>query len=387
MAQSKPIELFWSMPADELFERLGTNPRGLTSDEAGRRLQGYGPNRLKPSKRTDALTLFAAQFKSPLIIILLVAVGLSFFFHETIDALIIIAIVLLSSGLGFWQEKRAADAVKSLLSIVKTDASVLRDGVETNVPVEEVVPGDICLLNAGDIIPGDAAILDSKDLFVEEAALTGESYPVEKEPGIAGAETSLMKRRNSLFMGTHVVSGNARALIVLTGAFTEFGQVSERLRATPVETQFERGVRQFSYLLTRVTLILVIVIFGITVFLSRPVIDSFLFALAIAVGIIPELLPAIVSINLAVGAMHMARMKVIVKQLASIENLGSMNILCVDKTGTLTEGRMKFQGVHDAEGNTSQRALLFAYLNAVYQTGFTTDCDDCCTRCDCGAGL
>ena len=376
MAQSKPIELFWSMPADELFERLGTNPRGLTSDEARRRLQGYGPNRLKPSKRTDALTLFAAQFKSPLIIILLVAVGLSFFFHETIDALIIIAIVLLSSVLGFWQEKRAADAVKSLLSIVKTDASVLRDGVETNVPVEEVVPGDICLLNAGDIIPGDAAILDSKDLFVDEAALTGESYPVEKEPGIAGAETPLMKRTNSLFMGTHVVSGNARALIVLTGAFTEFGQVSERLRATPVETQFERGVRQFSYLLTRVTLILVIVIFGITVFLSRPVIDSFLFALAIAVGIIPELLPAIVSINLAVGAVHMARMKVIVKQLASIENLGSMNILCVDKTGTLTEGRMKFQGVHDAEGNANQRALLFAYLNAVYQTGFTNPIDD-----------
>ena len=372
----EPIELFWSSPPAELFQRLDTSPNGLSADEARTRLRLHGPNLLNQSKRTNALTLLAAQFKSPLILILLVAVGLSFFFNEPVDALIIIAIVLLSSMLGFWQEKRAADAVKSLLSIVKTDATVLRDGIETNVPVEEIVPGDICMLNAGDIIPGDAAILDSKDLFVDEAALTGESYPVEKEAGIIDKETALMRRTNSLFMGTHVVSGNARAVIILTGVSTEFGKVSERLNLRPAETEFERGVRRFSYLLTRVTLILVIAIFGITVFLNRPVIDSFLFALAIAVGIIPELLPAIISINLAVGAVHMARMKVIVKQLASIENLGSMNILCVDKTGTLTEGTMKFKGAQDATGKGNPKALLYAYLNSSYQTGFTNPIDD-----------
>ena len=376
MAKSEPIEVFWSLPLGELFERLDSRPSGLSAAEAMRRLRIYGPNRLKQKKRTDALTLLAAQFKSPLIVILLVAVVLSFFFNEPIDALIIIAIVLLSSLLGFWQERRAADAVESLLSIVKTDATILRDGAETDVPVDEIVPGDICVLNAGDVIPGDAAILDSKDLFVEEAALTGESYPAEKEGGVIPAETALMRRTNSLFMGTHVISGSAHALIVRTGASTEFGNVSERLCLPPVETEFERGVRRFSHLLTRVTLILVIVIFGITVFLNRPVIDSFLFALAIAVGIIPELLPAIISINLAVGAVHMARMKVIVKQLAAIENLGSMNILCVDKTGTLTEGTMKLTGAQDAAGKSNNKALLYAYLNSSFQTGFTNPIDD-----------
>ena len=382
MAKCEPIDVFWSLPLGELLERLDSSPGGLTVTEATRRLRTYGPNRLKQSKRSDSLTLLAAQFKSPLIVILLVAVGLSFFFNETIDALIIIAIVLLSSLLGFWQEKRAADAVKTLLSIVKTNGTVLRDGAETNVPVDEIVPGDICVLNAGDVIPGDAAILDSKDLFVEEAALTGESYPAEKEAGIVAKETALMRRTNSLFMGTHVISGNAHALIVGTGAATEFGRVSERLGLPPVETEFEHGVRGFSHLLTRVTLILVIVIFGITVFLSRPVIDSFLFALAIAVGIIPELLPAIISINLAVGAVHMARMRVIVKQLASIENLGSMNILCVDKTGTLTEGTMKFTGTQDATASSNDKALLYAYLNSSFQTGFTNPIDDaiCASR-------
>jgi len=369
-------EVFWSLLPGELFECVQSDPGGLSTAEARRRLRVYGPNRLRPSKRTDALTLLIAQFKSPLILILLVAVGLSFFFNESIDASIIIAIVLLSSVLGFWQEKRAADAVKALLSIVKMDATVFRDGVETNVPVDEIVPGDICLLHAGDIIPGDAAILDSKDLFVDEAALTGESYPAEKASGIIAKETALMRRTNSLFMGTHVISGHARALVVRTGTSTEFGKVSEGLSLAPPETDFEHGVRRFGYLLTKVTLILVIVIFGITVFLNRPVIDSFLFALAIAVGIIPELLPAIISINLAVGAVHMARMKVIVKQLASIENLGSMNILCVDKTGTLTEGTMRFRGTRDAQGNANEKALLYAYLNSSYQTGFTNPIDD-----------
>ncbi|HET6668732.1 MAG TPA: magnesium-translocating P-type ATPase [Pyrinomonadaceae bacterium] len=376
MSTSKSSSQFWSLPACQLMEQLGSSQLGLTNAEAKRRLTVYGPNRLHSTKRTDVLTLLIAQFKSPLILILLGAVVLSFFLGEPVDASIIIAIILLSSALGFLQEKRAADAVKSLLAIVRIEARVLRDGKEIDVPAEEVVPGDVCVLNAGDIIPGDAAILDGKDLFVQEAALTGESFPAEKESGTVANETSLLKRTNALFMGTHVVSGNARALIIFTGAATEFGKVSERLRLKPAETEFERGVRRFGYLLTEVTLILVIVIFGITVYLERPVIDSFLFALAIAVGIIPELLPAIISINLAVGAVHMAGRKVIVKQLASIENLGMMNVLCADKTGTLTEGTVKLHGAVDAEANPSEKALHYAYLNSFYETGFTNPIDE-----------
>ena len=211
MINSVDIQQFWTVPAERLVKQLGGSLEGLTTVEARGRLRVYGPNRFRPAKRTDALTLLLAQFKSPLILILLGAVILSFFLREPVDAAIIISIVLLSSVLGFWQEKRAADAVKSLLAIVTIEARVLRDGVEKEVPVEEVVPGDICVLNAGDIIPGDAAILESKDLFVQEAALTGESFPAEKEAGTLAQETPLMKRTNALFMGTHVVSGNASA--------------------------------------------------------------------------------------------------------------------------------------------------------------------------------
>ena len=191
MINSVDTQQFWSVPAERLLNQLGSGTEGLTTAEAGRRLRIYGPNRLRPAKRTDALTLLLAQFKSPLIIILLGAVILSFFLREPVDASIIIAIVLLSSVLGFWQEKRAADAVKSLLAIVRIEAESYATGSERDVPAEEVVPGDICVLNAGDIIPGDAAILESKDLFVQEAALTGESFPAEKEVG----NSSLRKRR------------------------------------------------------------------------------------------------------------------------------------------------------------------------------------------------
>ena len=375
LSKQKAFEQFWSLPPGSLMEQLGSSPAGLTSARARRRLKLYGPNRLKPSKRTDALTLFLTQFKSPLVLVLLAAAILSFFLNEPVDASIIIAIVLLSSILGFWQEKRAADAVKMLLAIVHIEALVRRDGAEKRVPVEEVVPGDVCVLSAGDLIPGDALLLTSNDLFVEEAALTGESFPAEKEAGTVVAETPLMKRTNSLFMGTHVVSGSATALVVQTGTATEFGKVSERLRSQPVETEFERGARRFGYLLTEVTLILVFVIFAITVYLKRPVIDSFLFSLAIAVGIIPELLPAIISINLALGAVKMARRKVIVKQLASIENLGSMNVLCADKTGTLTEGSVKLQSALDAEGNSSEKGMFYGYLNSFFETGFTNPID------------
>jgi len=367
---------FWSFTVERVVEGLGASPGGLTFEEARRRLALYGRNHLKLRKRSSALRLLLSQFKSPLIIILLLAAVLSFFLSETVDAMIIMGIVLLSGLLGFWQEKKAADAVERLLAIVQISARVLRDGAWAEAPVEEIVPGDIALLNAGNIIPGDCLILDSKDLFVDEAALTGESFPAEKRPGVLAEETPLGQRTNSLFMGTHVISGDATAVVVRTGAQTEFGQVSERLSLRPAESEFERGARRFGYLLTEVTFALVVIIFGVSVYLARPVLDSFLFAVAMAVGLIPELLPAIVSINLAIGAERMARRRVIVKQLASIENFGSMNVLCSDKTGTLTEGVVKLQAALDAQGKESEKVLFHAYLNASYETGFTNPIDE-----------
>ncbi|HLN89269.1 MAG TPA: magnesium-translocating P-type ATPase, partial [Candidatus Binatia bacterium] len=224
-------------------------------------------------------------------------------------------------------------------------------------------------------------ILESKDLFVNEASLTGETFPAEKAAGILPQATSLNQRMNSLFLGTNVVSGSAQAIVVRTGLQTEFGKVSERLRLRPPETEFEHGVRHFGYLLMEVTLGLVIATLAINVYFARPVLDSLLFSLALAVGLTPQLLPAIISINLARGAKNMAKQKVIVKRLASIENFGSMNVLCSDKTGTLTEGMIKMQSIVDFNGNPSEKSLLYAYLNATYQTGFKNPIDEAiCTN-------
>jgi P-type Mg2+ transporter len=366
---------FWSIPPEQILRELKTALQGLTETEAQERLKEYGFNLLKPPKKSDALTLLIGQFKSPIILILILAAGLSLFLQDPVDALIILTIVLASGLLGYWQERGAAGAVEKLLEIVRIRTTVLRDGAAREIPIEAIVPGDIVQLKAGDVIPGDGLVLNSNDLFVDEASLTGETYPVEKMAAVLAAETPLARRTNALFMGTHVVSGSARAVVVQTGIETEFGRVSERLKLRPPETEFEHGVRRFGYLLMEVTLILVIAIFAINVYLVRPVLESFLFSLALAVGLTPQLLPAIISINLAHGAKRMAREKVIVKRLTAIENFGSMNVLCSDKTGTLTEGLVRVHSALDWEGREDEKVLLYAYLNASYETGFTNPID------------
>jgi Mg2+-importing ATPase len=359
-----------------MHKRLESSKEGLTADEARQRLVRYGPNLLKPQKRSDVLTLLIAQFKSPIILILLVATALSLFLHDAVDAFIILSIVFVSGLLGFWQERGASNVVEKLLSIVQIKAAVLRDGSSRDIPVEEIVPGDIVILKAGDIVPGDGLLQESKDLFVDEAMLTGETFPAEKTVGLLPAETPLGQRTNALWMGTHVVSGSATALVVRTGKETEFGKVSERLKLRPQETDFEHGIRRFGYFLMEVTLVLVVAIFAINVYLARPVLDSFLFSLALAVGLTPQLLPAIISINLSHGAKRMAQEKVIVKRLSSIENFGSMNVICSDKTGTLTEGIVQVQSTLDIDGAPSDKVLFYAYLNAFYETGFANPIDE-----------
>jgi len=370
------IPSFWSISATELLSKLQVTAKGITTEEAKTRLISYGTNSIKPQKNSGTFILLIGQFKSPIILILLAATILSLFLRNFVDASIILSIVLISGLLGFWQEFSASNAVAKLLALVQIKVAVLRDGKEMEIPVEEIVPGDIVILNAGDTIPGDCLLIEEKDIFVDEAMLTGETFPVEKNVGVLPSETALAQRSNSLWMGTHVVSGTANALVIRTGKNTEFGKVSERLKLKAPETEFERGIRRFGYFLGEVTLVLVVLIFAINVYLQRPVLEAFLFSLALAVGLTPQLLPAIISINLAHGAKKMAEKKVIVKRLASIENFGSMNIICSDKTGTLTEGKVKVESALDVNGNASEKAFLFAYLNAFYQTGFTNPIDE-----------
>ena len=367
---------FWNIPQADLLARLESQPEGLSSEEARRRLIRFGVNLLKTPQRSDAAALLLAQFKNPIVLTLISAAGLSACLRDHVDAVIILFIVLVSGLLGFWQERGAAHAVEKLLAMVRIKTTVLRDGNPADIFPQDVVPGDIVVLNAGDAIPSDGLILEAKDLFVDEATLTGETYPVEKNAGLLPAETPLSRRSNCLLMGTHVISGTATAVLVFTGKQAEFGKISERLKLRKPETEFEHGISQFGYLLLHATLALVFIIFAVNVYFHRPVLQSFLFSLALAVGLTPQLLPAIISINLAHGAKNMARHKVIVKRLAAIENFGSMDVLCSDKTGTLTEGKVHLQSASDLEGNPSDRVFLHAYLNAFFEAGFSNPIDE-----------
>lgn len=374
---------FWSLPTDRVIKKLHSSDQGLSDRDAKERLIKYGANSLKQQRKSSALGLLLNQFKSPIVLILMFAAGLSIFLNDRTDAIIILAIVLISGLLGFWQERGATDAVEKLLALVQVKATVLRQGITQEIPHEDVVPGDIVLLAAGDSIPGDCLMLESKDLAVNEATLTGETYPADKISGVLSEAAGLSDRTNTLYMGTHVISGSAKAVVVGTGKQTEFGKVSERLKLRPPETEFERGLSKFGYFLMEVTLILVVLIFVANVYLKRPVLESFLFSLALAVGLTPKLLPAIVSVNLARGAKQMAKKQVIVKRLAAIENFGSMNVFCTDKTGTLTEGEVKIHAAIDAEGKDSvgeastqtNRVLFYAYLNAASESGYANPID------------
>jgi len=366
---------YWSLTISELHLKTNSSEKGLSSEDAYQRI---GETKTPPPQSifvTDLL-LLVGQFKSPLVLILIFAVILAAMLGEYTNSLIILDIILLSGLLGFWQERNASRALQKLRAMVQVNASVIRNGIVIDVSATDVVPGDILLLNAGDIIPGDSVLIEANDLHVNEAALTGESFPAEKMPGKLPADTPLSKRKNCVFQGTSVVNGTAKALVVNTGIHTEFGNISTELGQHSVETSFESGIKKFGYMIMRVTVLLSLVILTVNIYLGKPVSDSILFALALAVGMAPELLPAIVTITLSAGAKRMATKKVIVKKLSSIQNLGSVNIFCSDKTGTLTEGAVKVQNMVDGEGNPSERVRKFAYLNAVFETGFTNPMDD-----------
>jgi Mg2+-importing ATPase len=370
---------YWNVPADQLLASLKSNPDGLRTSEAKKRLKDFGLNSLKVSRRATPLGLLLNQFKSPLVLILLFAVAVSAFVKEWADAVVILFIVVASALITFAQEYTATNAVEKLRARLTHNVTAMRDGKAKSIPAETVVPGDIVLLSAGNLIPADGLVLTAKDFFVNQAVLTGETFPAEKQPGIVPEAAGLTERTNCVFMGTPVGSGTAHVLIARTGTTTAYGQIADRLSLRPPETEFERGIRHFGLMLSQIMVALILVVFAMNVVSLKPPIDSLLFAIALAVGISPELLPAIITINLSKGAREMARQGVIVRRLNAIENFGSMDVLCTDKTGTLTQGVVRLDGALDLRGEPSDEVFHFAYLNAHFQTGLSNPLDEAIT--------
>ncbi len=341
--------------------------RGLTSAEAQVRLSRFGPN--EPGARKHSpLAQILPLLGNPLALVLLVASGLSALLGELIDASLIAGMVVFSVAINLVQTWRSQKAAEKLRECVAPTATVVRDGAWVERPRREIVPGDVVRLSAGDLVPADARLLEARDLYVQQGALTGESLPVEKE---AGGEDG----KALLWLGTSIVSGTATAVVTATGSATQFGDVVARLSARPPETEFERGLRHFGLLITRTVFVLVLVLLAASLAMHRPAFESLLFAVALAVGLTPEFLPMITTVTLAQGASRMAAQHVIVKHLAAIQNLGSIDVLCTDKTGTLTVGEMSVEGSYDAMGNPSERVIEFARLNSRFETGIRSPLD------------
>ena len=344
---------------------LATSPDGLTTQEANARLARFGPNEIHGERRHALLLQFLAKFRNPLVLILLIASGLSALTGEVVSFFIIVAMVLVSVTLDFVQEYRAVEAAESLRHSVEVRTRVLRNGITQELPITLLVPGDVALLAAGSLVPGDGRVLESRDFFVNEALLTGEPYPVEKHApdGV-------------VMLGTSVVSGSARMLVCRTGSSTALGGVAHTLAHAAPPSAFELGLRQFGMLIMRLTVLLVLFVVLVNGALHRPWLESLLFALALAVGLTPELLPMVVSVTLSRGALRMAARQVIVKRLGAIQDLGSMDVLCTDKTGTLTEARIRLERHVDPVGHDSRRTLELAYANSYFETGLRSPLDD-----------
>jgi Mg2+-importing ATPase len=378
---------YWALDGPELLAELDSRRSGLSAAEAQARLARYGFNRLAGEHDVGAIALLLRQFASPLVLILIFGSCVSLVLREWTDATIILAIVLGSTLLGFWQEYGAGRAVAKLRDSLSLKAVVLRDGVAQPIDARSIVPGDVILLSAGNLIPVDGVLLEARDFLVSEAALTGESFPVEKTPGRSPAEAPLSARTNAAFCGTSVRSGTATMVAARTGPATVLGGISRHLASSALDTEFARGLRQFGYMLIRIMMVVVLFAVTVNLVLHRPPIASLLFAVALAVGLSPELLPAIVSVTLSKGARAMARRGVLVRRLEAIENLGSIDILCTDKTGTLTKGMIELSAALDAKGAASTRVRRLAFLNASFETGIDNPLDKAIEMAGAQAGL
>lgn len=375
--QSESQEIL-RLPAEDVLKRFQTSEKGLQQDEAKKRLSIYGHNELAKKKRRNIVIEYISNYKNPLIIVLIICAIISNIFGQVINSIIIFVMILMSTTLNFIQEHRASKAAEKLKKRVATTATVIRNSETQEIKVSELVPGDIILLSAGDIVPADARLIDQKYLFVDQSALTGESAPADKnhEPLKTSDLSSVTSWANYLFMGTSVVSGNCTAVVVKTGGSTEYGEIVKKAIERAPETAFEKDLKKFSIFTTKTILMLVIFVFLVNALFKHTLLDSVLFAVALAVGLTPELLPMILSINLSKGSMEMSKKGVIVKRLSSIQNLGSMDVLCCDKTGTLTENNAKLEGFMDVSGKQNENVLLYAYLNSALHTGVRNNVDE-----------
>lgn len=374
---NEPLIYFAGLNVKEVLHKLGSTKDGLSHKEATRRLRNFGRNILATEKRANLALEYLAGLKNPLVLILLFASIVAFILGEAVDASIIAIIILLSATLNFFQEYRANQAAEKLKEKVATQTTVIREGKKHEVKITDICLGDVIFLSSGDLVPADARILSAEDFFINQSSLTGESFPVEKISNPIGPENvSLTNLSNIIFFGSSVITGSATAIIVKTGSSTEFGKIAKDLAATPADSEFTRGIKSFSYFLLRTTIFLVLVVFLINAITKHDVFESLLFALAVAVGLTPELLPMILTVTMAKGSIGMAKNGVIVKKLNAIPSLGSMDILCTDKTGTLTEGKIELIKYTDPFGHYSGKALTYAYLSSLFQTGIKNPMDE-----------
>jgi Mg2+-importing ATPase len=373
MVESLP----WNLPVHGLLLELDATPAGLSEAAAGVRLAAYGPNDALYRRRRPLWRQILDRFANPLILILLFASGLSAWTGEVTSFAIIIVIILLSVVLDVAQQARAEHTIDALRRSVGLTAAALRDGIVREIPVDQLVPADVVELKAGDIVPGDCRLLAARDLFVNQALLTGEPFPVEKHAGdLAASAEEPSGAPNFAFMGTSVISGTGTALVCRTGRATELGGLAQGLTAERPRDAFEHGIRRFGFLMLRLTIFLVLFVVVTNVVFHRPLLESLLFALALAVGLTPELLPMVVTVTLANGARRLAARRVIVKRLAAIHDLGAMDVLCTDKTGTLTESKIRLVGHVDPEGEESDAVFRLAYLNSAFESGIKSPLDD-----------
>jgi len=351
---------------------------GLTSFEARTRLLKYGENTVFKKRKFRPFLIFLKKFNSPLLLMLIGASLVSFFLGEHISSIILLLMVLISGILDFVNTFHSEATVAKLIARVVTTATVIRDGKRKEIKLAKIVPGDILFLSAGDVVPADCELLESNDLFVGQSSLTGESLPIEKNAviDIKGDSASIFENKKLVFMGTNIITGYGKAVVINTGVHTEFGKIADRLSEEDGETDFEKGIKKFSYLILRMSIVLIGLVFLFNALNGRGWLMSFIFGLSIAIGITPELLPVIISVCLSRGSVRMADKQVIVKNLSAIQNFGSMNILCTDKTGTLTKDHITLVKYLDGFGHESESTLLYAYLNSSYHTGIQNPLDN-----------
>ena len=366
---------YWQYPISYWFEKLNSNQEGLSSSVAKEIFAQENTTLKTVSPFQREFYQFLSQFKSPLMLLLIGAVILSAFLGDTSDVFIILFIVLSTGTMSFLQERNAGKVVEKLQSLISLKSNVIRDNKLTEINSKEIVAGDVISLKAGDIIPADCQLIEENELQINESTLTGESFPVKKEVGVYPIDTELSKRYNCLWEGTYVISGKATALVIHTGSDTILGNMTESASKS-IETSFEKGIKDFGYFLMKITLVLSTFILIVNLVNHKSIIESALFALALAVGMAPELLPAITTIAMSAGAKRMLAKKVIVKKLSSIQNLGEINLLCTDKTGTITEGAISVSDFVTGFGISSEQVKKMAYWNALLQTGYENPIDN-----------